>query len=260
LSGRLCDVLDLLNSVPLYAQIAARLKAQIQAGQYAPGSRIPSEHELSARFKVGRPTARQATSVLVEERVLERRRGSGTYVCESPPEVDLFSAGGTLASFEKSGVPLETRLLGRLRRRRVPLEAKQPFAGRSAFFVARQGSIAGVPVLLEEMYFDPEAFPDLDRVALGGRSLSELARERYLLRPLSTEQRFSLVALDAERAKSLLLDRGTPVLKVERTLDFAGAPRGVFAELFCRTDQVLFTQRFALDRPLGPRGGSMTAK
>ena len=81
------------------------------------------------------------------------------------------------------------------------------------------------------------------------------------MRPLSTEQRFSLVALDAERAKSLLLDRGTPVLKVERTLDFAGAPRGLFAELFCRTDRVLFTQRFALDRPhLGPRGGSMTAK
>ncbi len=248
--GTLQAVLDPANAFPLYAQIAVRLKAQIQAGQYAPGSRIPSEHELCARFKVGRPTVRQATAVLVQERVLERRRGSGTFVCESPPEVDLFSAGGTLASFKKSGVPLETRLLGRPRRRRVSVEAKQPFAGKSAFFVARQGSIAGVPVLLEEMYFDPEAFPDLDRVALGGRSLSELSRERYLLRPLSTEQRFSLVTLDVERADSLLVDAGTPVLKVERTLDFAGAPCGLFAELFCRTDQVLFTQRFALDRPL----------
>lgn len=241
------------DSLPLYAQIAARLKAQIVAGQYAPGSRLPSEHELCARFKVGRPTARQATSVLVEERLIERRRGSGTYVCESPPEVDLFSAGGTLASFERSGVPLEARLLGRPRRRRVPAESKQPFAGRTAFFVARQGSIGGVPVLLEEMYFDPDVFPGLDRVALGGRSLSELARERYLLRPLATEQRFSLVTADAERAESLRLAPGSAVLKVERSLDFVGAPNGLFAELFCRTDQVLFTQRFALDRPLASK-------
>lgn len=236
--------------LPLYAQIAARLRAQIQAGQYAPGARIPSEHELCERFKVGRPTARQATLLLVQERVLERRRGSGTYVCESPPEVDLFSAGGTLASFQNSGLPLETRLLGRPRLRHVPEESHQPFAGRSAFFVARRGSLGGVPMLLEEMYFDPQAFPGLDRVALGGRSLSELSRERYLLRPLSTEQRFSLVALDATRAKTLMLDVGSLVLRVERTLDFAGAPRGLFAELFCRADQLLFTQRFALDRPL----------
>lgn len=247
---------SLADSSPLYAQIAACLKAQIAAGQYAPGSRLPSEHELCARFKVGRPTARQATSLLVEERLIERRRGSGTYVCESPPEVDLFSAGGTLASFEKSGVPLETRLLGRPRRRRVPADAKQPFAGRTAFFVARRGSIAGVPVLLEEMYFDPGAFPNLDRVALGGRSLSELARERYLLRPISTEQRFSLVAADAERARSLSLDAGSAVLKVERTLDFASAEKALFAELFCRTDQVLFTQRFALDRPVSRTSGA----
>ena len=242
-------MLDVAGSVPLYAQIAARLRAQIQAGQYAPGGRIPSENELCARFGVGRPTVRQATSLLVQERVLERRRGSGTYVFETPPEVDLFSAGGTLASFEKSGVRLQTRMLGRPRRRPIPAEADQPFAGRSAFFVARRGSIEGVPVLLEEMYFDPDAFPDLDRFGLGARSLSELARERYLLRPLSAEQRFSLVPLDAERAKILELEPGAPIMKVERTLDFAGAPRGLFAELFCRTDRVVFSQRFALDRP-----------
>jgi DNA-binding GntR family transcriptional regulator len=102
-------------------------------------------------------------------------------------------------------------------------------------------------VLLEEMYFDPEVFPGLDRLSLAGRSLSELARERYLLRPEAVEQRFSVAALDAERAKSLELAPRSHVLCVERTLDFAGT-RGAFcALLWCRTDTVSFTQRLALD-------------
>lgn len=240
--------MDSLDRSPLYIQIAAQLLAQIRAGRYAEGSKIPSEHELSERFQVGRPTVRQATSTLVQERVLERRRGSGTYVANSFPEVDLFSAGGTLASFQRGGVALSTRLLGKVRRCSVDAKREQPFAGRSVFFLTRQSSMAEVPVLLEEMYFDPDVFPDLDRQRLSGRSISALARERYQLRPLSTEQRFSLVALDAERAARLSLARGKTVLKVERTLDFKGAPRALFAEIYARSDQVAFTQRFFLDQ------------
>jgi GntR family transcriptional regulator len=240
-------VLNGADRVPLYVQIAARLRAQIVSGQYQPGSKIPSEHELSARFDVGRPTVRQATLQLVQERVLERRHGSGTYVASPPPEIDLFSAGGTLASFRKSGLPMTSRLLGRVRRRAIPLDAGAPLAGRPALFVARTSSLGDEPVLLEEMYFDPEAFPGLDRLPLAGRSLSELARERYLLRPLSTEQRFSVLALDAERAKLLGLPAGSLVLCVERTLDFVGARRALFARLYCRTEKLAFSQRFRLD-------------
>lgn len=240
-------MLNAADRVPLYVQIAARLRAQIVSGQYRPGTKIPSEHELSTRFDVGRPTVRQATLQLVQERVLERRHGSGTYVAAPPPEVDLFSAGGTLASFRKSRLPMSSRLLGRVRRRAIPIEAGEPLGGRSAFFLARTSFLGDEPVLLEEMYFDPEAFPGLDRLPLAGRSLSELARERYLLRPLSTEQRFSLLALDAERAKLLKLVAGSSVLCVERTLDFVGARRALFARLFCRTEKLSFSQRFRLD-------------
>lgn len=232
---------------PLYAQIAARLRAQIAAGEYAAGSRVPSEHELSERFRVGRPTVRQATELLVQERVLVRRRGSGTYVNEPPREVDLFSAGGTLASFAKSGVPLTARVLGRARRQQVLNEPK-PFANQEAFFLARKSSVANQPVLLEEMYFDPNVFPGLDRLSLSGRSLSELARERYALRPLAVEQRFSVAELDAERGAILERPVGSAVLRVERSLDFVGAPRAFHAVLWCCTQNLSFSQTFEFDR------------
>lgn len=233
-------------ALPLYAQIAARLRAAITAGQYPVGSRIPSEHELAEQFGVGRPTVRQATEQLVRERVLDRRRGSGTYVSEPPRSVDLFSAGGTLASFAKSGLEVSVRLLGRVRRRDIDAEPRA-LAGRAAFCLARVSRVAGTAVLLEDLYFDPAAFPGLDKLPLAGRSLSELTREHYLLVPVKVQQSFSVGLLDAQRAEALGAEVGAAVVKVERTIDFTAAPGALHAVLWCRTDQVQFTQTLVLD-------------
>jgi DNA-binding GntR family transcriptional regulator len=231
---------------PLYAQIAARLRSQIAAGEYPAGSRVPSEHELAERHGVGRPTVRQATELLVREQVLERRRGSGTYVSALPRTVDLFSAGGTLASFAKSGLQVSVRMLGRVRRRDVAGEPAS-LAGRQVFFLARRSSVGEIPVLLEELYFDAAFFPGLDQLSLAGRSLSELTRERYSLQPRAVEQRFSVAALEGERADTLGVSGGEAVLRVERTIDFVGAPQALHAVLWCRTDTVHFSQTLAFD-------------
>ena len=69
----------MLNSsspVPLYQQLADRLRSAIAEEHYALGGRIPSEHALAERYGVGRPTVRQATELLVRQGVLERRRGA----------------------------------------------------------------------------------------------------------------------------------------------------------------------------------------
>ncbi len=241
---------------PLYARIAGELRARIAAGQFAPGARLPSEHQLAGEFGVGRPTVRQATEMLVRDGVLCRRRGSGTYVGAPVKQVDLFSAGGTLSSFARSGLTLESTLLAKVRLKRIGRQTNHPWCGRAAFFVARISRLDGAPVLLEEMYFDPGSFPDLDRYAADDRSLSDLARERYRLRPVMQEQRFSVGCLDAKRAGLLAVEPGAPVLHVRRSVDFSGAPGTVFAELFCRTDRLLFTQRLDLEsatpRPVSP--------
>lgn len=244
---RTASMTDAGFALPLYAQIARRLRAQIQAGAYPAGSKIPSEHELAARFRVGRPTVRQATQLLVEERVLERRRGSGTYVNGAPREVDLFSASGTLASFSRSGLALETHVLAPARRVLAPSGAGE-LAGRAAFFVERRSSLQAEPVLLERMYFDAEIFAGLDRIELEGRSLSELARAQFLLEPTAAEQRFGVATLDAEGAEQLALPVATSVLKVERVIDFRTASAAVFAELYCNTYRLEFSQRLVFGR------------
>jgi len=59
------------------------LKQQIRSGAYSSGGRLESEPEIAARFDVARGTVRQALDLLVEEGLLERIQGKGTFVASS---------------------------------------------------------------------------------------------------------------------------------------------------------------------------------
>ncbi|MFW6357383.1 MAG: GntR family transcriptional regulator, partial [bacterium] len=92
-------MLNRSSPLPLYHQLAEAILAEIRSGVYAVGAKIPSENELAAVYSIGRPTVRQALDSLVRKGILVRRRGAGTFVAPQPETVDLFSLGGTMASF-----------------------------------------------------------------------------------------------------------------------------------------------------------------
>ena len=78
------------RKVKLSEQTADRLYEMIvEERQYAPGSKLPNENDLSRRLDVSRTTLREAISFLVAQGILEIRRGKGTYVSEELPAVGL---------------------------------------------------------------------------------------------------------------------------------------------------------------------------
>jgi len=230
------------SPLPLYQQLADELRTRIRAGQFEAGERIPSEHELAARYGLGRPTVRQATEVLVRGRLLERRRGAGTFVRESATEVDLFSLGGTLDSFRRSGVSLETEILKPLRLRGVAMDDENPFSGTRAYSFERLGSVKGSAVLLERIWLGAELFAGIDRHMQQDGSLSRIVEERYRLKPRAGQQTFRVHGAGDDTAKALAVEPGTPLLLVKRTLDFPQATAAIFAEIYCRTDGFVFAQ------------------
>lgn len=236
-------MLNPTSPLPLYQQLADELSEQIRAGSFAPGDRIPSEHKLAAQYELGRPTVRQATEVLVRRRVLERKRGSGTFVSQEIPEVDLFSLGGTLSSFRRSGIQLRTRWVKKLARRKVDAGGNNPFAGNEAISVSRLGTVDRQPVLLEQLYFDPDVFPDLADSSPGqSASLSRHIEDRYHTKPVAGRQTFQVAFTDEANSTHLAVPVGSPILLVQRTLDFPRAPGALFTELFCHTDNLVFAQ------------------
>lgn len=67
-----------------YRQLADMLRSAIESGEYAPGSLLPSEPDLAARYGVSRPTVNRAVSILRAEGLVRVERGRGTIVTELP--------------------------------------------------------------------------------------------------------------------------------------------------------------------------------
>jgi GntR family transcriptional regulator len=230
------------SPLPLYHQLSQTLLSRIRSGEYPPGGRIPSEHQLAAAFGIGRPTVRQAVDVLVRRGWLKRRRGSGTYVCDTRREVGLFSLDGTHASFQKEGLPASTHVLCPMQRKTVAPSEGNPFSGSTAYCFSRLIRVEASPVLVEDMFFDPGVFNGIDAIDVQGRSLSDVVEEHYYLRPEQGKQNFRIGYPDSRLAATLEVGASVPVLTVQRILDFPGAPRAFFSELFCLTDRFVFSQ------------------
>lgn len=67
---------------PRYIKIHNEIQSRIEKGYWQVGQRIPAERELAQEFMVSRMTLRQALQTLVDEGILERRIGAGTFVAQ----------------------------------------------------------------------------------------------------------------------------------------------------------------------------------
>lgn len=67
---------------PRYVQVYLAVRDWIYQGTYRPGSRLPTEEELGQIFRVSRITTRKAVAMLVDEGLVVRYPGRGTFVVE----------------------------------------------------------------------------------------------------------------------------------------------------------------------------------
>jgi GntR family transcriptional regulator, transcriptional repressor for pyruvate dehydrogenase complex len=79
--------------VALTDEAIARLRSMIQNGELPPGSRLPPENQLAAQMGLSRSGVREAVKVLEAARVLDVRRGNGTYVTSLAPHLLLQGIG-----------------------------------------------------------------------------------------------------------------------------------------------------------------------
>ena len=74
------DDLDPRSPVPLYEQIAARIRLAVAAEEFAAGDPLPSVRQLATRLRVNPATVVQAYRDLERDGFVEMRHGAGTYV------------------------------------------------------------------------------------------------------------------------------------------------------------------------------------
>ena len=74
------------EGTPLFVQIAGQLADDIVDGQLAEGARVPSTNELAAFYRINPATAAKGINMLVDDGVLEKRRGIGMFVAAGARE------------------------------------------------------------------------------------------------------------------------------------------------------------------------------
>ncbi len=98
---------------PLYLQVERRIEDLLLQGRYKAGDRIPPEAELVGSLGVSRVTVRAGLARLVERGMLERRRGSGTFLVRPPKGARLQAGLERLETYtvhaERLGLKLDSR-------------------------------------------------------------------------------------------------------------------------------------------------------
>lgn len=73
----------------IWKSITDTLRAEIAAGHYQPGDKLPTESQLAARFGVNRHTVRHALAALADEGLVHARRGAGVFVTIRPTDYPI---------------------------------------------------------------------------------------------------------------------------------------------------------------------------
>lgn len=102
--------IDKSSPIPVYYQLKEDIKEKINKGVWKVGQCIDSERELSDSYSVSRMTVRQALGELVQEGILHREKGKGTFVCE--PKVKQRDIMSFSEMVKKVGLNLVNEVIG----------------------------------------------------------------------------------------------------------------------------------------------------
>ena len=78
-----------VSKLPLYHQLYQLLRDDIVAGKWKPGDMLPPESELVEHYQLSRTTVRQGLDMLVQEGLIHRQRGRGSFVAHPTVEQTL---------------------------------------------------------------------------------------------------------------------------------------------------------------------------
>lgn len=213
--------LDEESLTPLYQQVMEEIKRGIESGVYATGEKIPSEAELSEMYSVSRITVRRAVEELVEQGLLTKRQGKGTYVITHKLTRKVTQESMVLSfsdTCKVNGLVPGARVLDR---QVVSAGAEgQHYLGVSPddklVYIRRVRTADGEPIMLENNYYNYDRFAFLMDANLDDVSLFDVIEDRLGFKPDdSTPSTIEIVLATTDVARDLSISVGEPLFLLE---------------------------------------------
>jgi len=204
------------DGVSLHQRILSNISEKILSGAWAPGHRIPFEHELTAQYSCSRMTVNKALSQLAKAGLIERRRRSGSFVRRPQSQAAVLEIHDIRIEVEALGLPYRYERLARLKRRSSAED-------RALLELTASGQV----LALECLHFAGERPFAHEQRLINLAAVAEAVEEEFLgIAPgpwligrvpwSEAEHRIRATAADEHVADALDIDTGAPCLVVER--------------------------------------------
>ncbi|GIO90126.1 GntR family transcriptional regulator [Paenibacillus lactis] len=237
------SVIDKNSVIPLYFQVKEYLRNEIATGHYIPEQLIPSERELAEEFEINRLTVRQAINELVQEGLLYRQRGVGTFVSQPKIEQPLTSLTSFSKDMENRGIvpgalvvsmkviPATKQVASRL----------QMEADEEVLELVRVRTADGEPMALERSYLRYDQVKPLYGMDMENVSLYQKLEEVCGIRLVKAIQTIEVASVYPDEAGILEIGPHEPAMLIERITYTEGADKPLeFVRSLYRGDRYKF--------------------
>ena len=238
--------MDELQYVPHYVQIKAYLRTL--AAEKKANDKMPSEAELSSQFNVSRGTAKQAIMELVNEGLLYRLQGRGTFVSEPRITRSFDRLPSFTEDIRRMGKGPQTQILS--------IKQAPPLPNLVSLFNLKPGELVckfkrvvsteGTPVVVLTSYLNPHFYPELKAEDIGN-SLYEALKQKYRLVPSKARDTYSIVDISPRTASLLKCSKDQSVCFSQRIGYIDSGEAVEYVESFIRSDRFKFNIYIGMD-------------
>lgn len=235
------------KDIPLYVQLEQILKSQIMTGELLPEKRIPTEKELAEIYHVSSITARQAIMRLVQEGLLFRKQGKGTFVrkgLKNAKNIMTFQVAGDLQDVVPEGLmsqKVDVLGIDIVKSSGLVAEALEMAEQQDVSRVMRTRTDNNVIISYIKNFLPLDIGERITREDLVANPMLHVLKNKLNLSLKRGIQYVVAVNADYEIASALSISISSPVLYLETIIYDANDRPVDFVQTFYRSDHFRYT-------------------
>lgn len=214
-------LVDKSSQIPLYTQLADIIKEMINNKELQEGHYLMSERDICKIQNISRMTVNKAIISLVNEGILERRQGKGTFVSYKKQNLTYAKMQGFTEIAQNKKLNVKNKILKfelKIPSNKVKEYLQLEDIDSLVFQIERIRFIDDEPTILEKIYIPEYMCPALSEDLVSNNSIYKLYREKYLHKTQIAKQVINPIILNKSQSKTLNVDSNTLALKIDRVV------------------------------------------
>lgn len=207
--------------IPLYIQLMEIIKDMINNNELQEGHCLMPEREICKIQNISRMTVNKAIINLVNDGILERQQGKGTFVSYKKEKLTYEKMQGFTEITQGKNLKVKNKILKfkvdkPSKTLRDYLQLKDDSS--LVFQIERVRFIDEDPTILEKIYIPKYMCSDLTKELINNNSLYTLYREKYKHKTQKAKQTINPIILNKSQAKLLNSELNSLALKIDRVV------------------------------------------